>query len=148
MKRKINVICPERQYLGVGFIKSRKSDSKIMDMSEKMVAMADSKSLKLLEIIVDQGSSRDIDRPAIDELAAWMEQDDIKAIVVRSVFDISDDAEDLQKFLYKAEQLSVSVYEMEDRRNLAYILQDSGFCSQGTAPVDIFSGTGGVSYGL
>ena len=82
-------------------------------MAEEMIAASEEQSLHLVEVVVDQGSGMDIDRATIDELAAWMEKDYISAVVVKSIFDISKDTADLMKFLQKAEQLGVSVYELE-----------------------------------
>lgn len=100
------------QYLGVGFIKSRKSDSRIMEMAEEMKILAEQKSLYLMDVIIDQSSGADIDRMAVDELEEWMERECIQAVVVKSVYDISRNEEDLMKFMRNAEQLGVSVYEV------------------------------------
>ena len=113
MKNKMRKTAIQCQYLGVGFIKSRKSDNRIMEMAEEMIAASEEQSLHLVEVVVDQGSGMDIGRATIDELAAWMEKDYISAVVVKSIFDISKDTADLMKFLQKAEQLGVSVYELE-----------------------------------
>ena len=37
MKKELDVINCKKQYLGVGFIESRKSESKVMDMGEEMI---------------------------------------------------------------------------------------------------------------
>lgn len=121
MKKDLDVINCKKQYLGVGFIKSRKTESKVMDMGEEMIAVVQEKSLKILEIIVDDTSGIDVDRPSVDRLTAWMEKDYISAIVVRNIFDITNDLDDLRKFMCKAEDLNVSIYSLEYGMNLAYI---------------------------
>lgn len=115
-----------RDYIGIGFIKSRKSESKVMDMGEEMIAAVQEKGLKILEIIVDDTSGIDVDRPSVDKLIAWMEKDYISAIVVRNIFDITNDLDDLRKFMCKAEGLNVSIYSLEYGMNLAYIPWDGG----------------------
>ena len=126
MNKEINVIDCKKQYLGVGFIKSRKTESKVMDMGEEMIAAVQEKGLKILEIIVDDTSGIDVDRPSVDKLTAWMEKDYISAIVVRNIFDITNDLDDLRKFMCKAEGLNVSIYSLEYGMNLAYIPWDGG----------------------
>ena len=126
MKKELDVINFKKQYLGVGFIKSRKTESKVMDMGEEMIAAVQEKGLKILEIIVDDTSGIDVDRPSVDRLTAWMEKDYITAIVVRNIFDITNDLDDLRKFMCKAEGLNVSIYSLEYGMNLAYIPWDGG----------------------
>lgn len=124
MKKELDVINCKKQYLGVGFIKSRKSESKVMDMREEMIAAVQEKGLKILEIIVDDTSGIDVDRPSVDKLTTWMEKEYITAIVVRNIFDITNDLDDLRKFMCKAEDLNVSIYSLECGMNLAYIPWD------------------------
>lgn len=126
MKKELDVINCKKQYLGVGFIKSRKSESKVMDMREEMIAAVQEKGLKILEIIVDDTSGIDVDRPSVDKLTTWMEKEYITAIVVRNIFDITNDLDDLRKFMCKAEDLNVSIYSLECGMNLAYIPWDGG----------------------
>jgi len=127
MRKEIEMYCCHRQYLGVGFIKSRKSESKIMDMAEEMIAAAKRKNLRLLEVIVDESSGTDVDREKIDQLLAWMEKDDVAAIVVKSIFDITKDTEDLRQFMRRAEKQNVSIYEMEHGMNPVYVPWDGGY---------------------
>lgn len=126
MKKELKVINCKKQYLGVGFIKFRKSESKVMDMGEEMIAAVQEKGLKILEIIVDDTSGINLDRPSVDKLTAWMEKDYITTIVVRNIFDITNDLDDLRKFMCKAEGLNVSIYSLECGMNLAYIPWDGG----------------------
>lgn len=110
MRRMIEVIPIQKEYKGIGYIKSRMSDSKIMDMETDMKKVAYLKNIELADIIVDSSSGRDVDREELDELVAWMEKDYIDVVVLKSIFDISKDDEELLKFLRKAEVLGVSVY--------------------------------------
>lgn len=125
MRRMIEVIPIQREYKGIGYIKSRKSDSKIMDMETDMKEVAYLKNIELVDIIVDSSSGRDVDREELDELVAWMEKDYIDVVVLKSIFDISKDDEELLKFLRKAEVLGVSVYSLEHEVNVRCVLEDA-----------------------
>lgn len=125
MRRMIEVIPIQREYKGIGYIKSRKSDSKIMDMETDMKKVAYLKNIELVDVIVDSSSGRDVDREEIDELVAWMEKDYIDVVVLKSIFDISKDDEELLKFLRKAEVLGVSVYSLEHGVNVRCVPEDA-----------------------
>lgn len=125
MRRMIEVIPIQREYKGIGYIKSRKSDSKIMDMETDMKKVAYLKNIELVDIIVDSSSGRDVDREELDELVAWMEKDYIEVVVLKSIFDISKDDEELLKFLRKAEALGVSVYSLEYGVNVRCVPEDA-----------------------
>lgn len=124
MKREIEVISCQRDYLGVGFIKSRKSEDKVMGMGEDMYAYAQKQGIKLLEIIVDGSSGMDIDRPNVDRLVAWMEKEYIEVVLVKNIFQISNDLDDLRYFLQRASDLGVSVLSMEQNCQPVYIPWD------------------------
>lgn len=125
MRRMIEVIPIQREYKGIGYIKSRKSDSEIMDMETDMKKVAYLKNIELVDIIVDSSSGRDVDREEIDELVAWMENDYIDVVVLKCIFDISKDDEELLKFLRKAEALGVSVYSLEHGVNVRCVPEDA-----------------------
>lgn len=114
-------------YKGIGFIKTRKSDEKAERMKEELIQVASKNELKLLDVIVDDSSGNDIDRENIDLLLEVMEKEVVKALVVRSVFDITKDVDDLVTFFRKAEELDVSIYTMELGFRPAYIPWDGGF---------------------
>ena len=78
-------------------------------------------------MIVDGSSGNDADRQAVDKLAAWMEKGCIEVVVVRSIFDITRDAEDLMAFMRKAEKLNVSIYDLEHGMKLVNIQGEGGF---------------------
>lgn len=125
MRRMIEVIPIQREYKGIGYIKSRKSDSKIMDMATDMKKVAYLKNIEVVDVIVDSSSGRDVDREELDELVAWMEKDYIDVVVLKSIFDISKDDEELLKFLRKAETLGVSVYSLEHGVNVRCVPEDA-----------------------
>lgn len=126
MEKEIDVVSVQRKYAGVGFIKSRKSEDKVMTMGEDMYAYAAGHGIKLIEIIADSSSGLDIDRPEVDRLTAWMEKDYIDAVLVKNIFQISRDTDDLCRFLRKAQELGVSVLSMEHNCKPVYIPWDGG----------------------
>jgi len=111
---------------GIGFMKTRKSADKVEQMKAELQKVARKKSLEILEVIIDDGSGSDVDRECIDVLLESMEHEVVKALVVRSVFDITKDIDDLITFFKKAEELDVSVYTLECGFNPAYIPWDGG----------------------
>ena len=112
-EKQIDLISFKRKYQGVGFIKSRKSEYAIMNMAEEMIKTACSNGIEIEKLVIDETSGRDIDRVPVDKLVSWMEKDRIVAVVVRSIYDISRDEDDLIKFLDIAGKLGVTIYSME-----------------------------------
>ena len=98
---------------GVGFIKSRKSDGRIMDVAEMMIAMSEKRGIRIEEVVVDQSSGLDIDRRSVDRLVSFMERDDIDTLVVHDIFDLSENVDDLMAFLIRARALDVNVLSMK-----------------------------------
>ena len=112
---------------GIGFIKSRKSDDKLMDLSEQMIKGASENGIHIIDVIVDQTSGVDIDRHNVDRLVAWMEKPYIDTVVVHSIFDISRDLDDLLAFLMRAEALDVEVLSMSENFEVASLPWDGDF---------------------
>lgn len=112
-EKHIDLISFKRKYQGVGFIKSRKSEFAIMDIAEEMIKTACANGIEIEKLVFDETSGRDVDREPIDELVSWMEKDRIVAVVVRSIYDISRNEDDLIKFLDIAGKLGVTIYSME-----------------------------------
>lgn len=120
MEKGLDVICFQRKYCGVGLVKSRKASGRVLDMCDEMIAASKKRSIKLLEIVIDKSSGTDIDRKQIDRIVELMEKDCVDVIVVRSIWDISKDEDDLKAFLKTAQELNVSVYSMEHGMNITY----------------------------
>lgn len=121
MEKGLDIMCFQRKYCGVGFVKSRKADNRVLDMCDEMIAFSKKKSVKLLEIVIDNSSGTDIDREQIDRIAVWMEKKCVDVIVVRSIWNISNNEDDLRNFLKMAQELKVSIYSMEHGMNIAYM---------------------------
>lgn len=112
-KKELGCIDCRHNYYGVGFVKSRKSESKVMSMSKELLDSAIENGVKLCEIIVDDGGSTDIDRTVIDELLSWLEKYEISALFVRSIFDITRDMDDLICFMNRAKHMDIAIYSLE-----------------------------------
>src|SRR5574344_908989 len=87
---------------GVIFIKTRMSDNKIHDLVSVMTAVAEATDVEVVDVIVDEFASHDIDRDEVSRLSDWIENSRVGIIFVKSLTDITDDDEDLDKFIEKA----------------------------------------------
>ena len=87
---------------GVIFIKTRMSDDKIHALVAKMLEVAEATDVEILDIIVDELSGGDIDRESVDRLSDWIENSGVGIIFVKSITDISNDEDDLDKFIERA----------------------------------------------
>jgi len=127
MRETVRNAAYQERYAGIGFMKSRKSDDKMMHIAGTMIEYAARKEIVLFDVITDESSGKDIDRKAIDRLVQWMEKEFIKVVLVRSILEITTDNDDLQKFLRKAEELGVSVYSLEKGCNSCDVPWEGGF---------------------
>lgn len=94
----------------VGFIKTRKLESVVMDMAERMNTEAMKKGYIILEIIVDRDGSRDIDREQLDELYEIMQLDALHDVFIRSMEDIAIAPEDQLAFVRYAEDHKIDIH--------------------------------------
>jgi DNA invertase Pin-like site-specific DNA recombinase len=111
-------------YAGVGFVRSRKPECRIMDFCEEMKVYAERNYIALIDIVVDRGDevledgTVDLDRLKINKLFAWMQKDYVKVIFIRNLNEITTNKEDQHYFLIRAEELGVSVHSIEAGINL------------------------------
>lgn len=109
---------------GVGFIKSRKSEDKLMDQAADLIRQSEAHDIDIIDVMVDRTGSRDIDRSAIDDLAHWIESGRIKTVVIRNVYEITSDLEDMLAFLMRAEAFGVEVLSMSENFEVASLPWD------------------------
>ncbi len=108
------------KYIGIGFVKSRKSDSEIMDICSEIYKYASKKETKLLDIVVyrcdDIGmeNKTDIKRKAIDDLLNWMKKEYVEVIFVRDIKEIAMKEEQLYYFLSEAKNMGVSIHSIKE----------------------------------
>lgn len=99
---------------GVIFIKTRMSDNKIHDLVSEMKAVAEETNVDVVDVIVDEFASHDIDRDDISRLSDWMENSRVGIIFVKSITDITDDDEDLEKFIERAMYFGMIIVDFTD----------------------------------
>lgn len=102
----------QKRYRGVGFIKSRKSNKKIVGMAKDMAEESRKYNIDLQGVLVDDSSGRDVDRQEIDTLVSLMEKGYIEVIVVCSIFDITKDVDDLMHFIDIAHRNKVMLFSV------------------------------------
>lgn len=81
------------------FLKSRKADFKIHSMAAQLNELAEDMNLEVEDIIVDSSGSTDVDRAEITELYKCIESSEVMIVLVKSILDITDDIDDLAKFI-------------------------------------------------
>lgn len=99
--------------IGVIFIKSRKSDDKIHNMVSNICNHAEERDVEIVDIIVDESSGFDVDRSEVDRLWNWIENSPVEIIFLKSIFDITSDEDDLEKFFARAEYYGMILVDME-----------------------------------
>ena len=87
---------------GVIFIKTRMSDDKIHALVAAMLELAEAADVEVVDVIVDELASCDVDRGYVGRLSDWIENSTVGIIFVKSITDITDDEDDLDKFIEKA----------------------------------------------
>lgn len=98
---------------GVVFVKTRKSDDKIWNITEALVNFAEATDVEVVEVIVDESCGCDIDRAEIDCLCDCIENRPVGIIFLQSLLDITRDLDDLDKFLVMAAKFGMIIVDME-----------------------------------
>lgn len=109
---------------GVIFIKSRMSDDKIHALVAEMLEVADATDVEVVDIIVDEFAGGDIDRESVDRLSDWIENSVVGIIFVKSITDISSDADDLDKFIENAMYLGMMIVDFTEKVIIAPYLPE------------------------
>ena len=109
---------------GVIFIKSRMSDDKIHALVAEMLEVADATDVEVVDIIVDEFAGGDIDRESVDRLSDWIENSGVGIIFVKSITDISNDADDLDKFIENAMYIGMMIVDFTEKAIIAPYLPE------------------------
>ncbi len=104
---------------GVIFIKTRMSDDKIHALVAEMLEVAEATDVEVVDIIVDGLAGGDIDRESVDRLSDWIENSSVGIIFVKSITDISNDANDLDKFIENAMYLGMMIVDFTEQSIIA-----------------------------
>lgn len=109
---------------GVIFIKTRMSDDKIHALVAEMLEVADATDVEVVDIIVDELAGGDIDRESVDRLSDWIENSGVGIIFVKTITDISNDADDLDKFIENAMYLGMMIVDFREQVIIAPYLPE------------------------
>lgn len=109
---------------GVIFIKTRGSDNKIHDLVSEMTAVAEATDVDVVDVIVDEFASSDIDRDEVSRLSDWIENSRVGIIFVKSITDITDDEEDLDKFIERAMYFGMIIVDFSEHAIIAPYLPE------------------------
>lgn len=110
---------------GVIFIKTRKSEDKIHDLVSEMKAVAAATDVEVVDVILDEYASCDVDRGYVGRLSDWMENSPVGIIFVKSITDITDDEDDLDKFIDKAMYYGMIIVDFTEHAIIApYVPED------------------------
>lgn len=99
--------------LGVIFIKTRKSEDKVRKMTDEITELAAATEVEIVDVVIDDSYGSDIDRSAISELSFWIENSPVGVIFVKSLLDITQDKDDLEKFLDRAEYFGMIIVDVD-----------------------------------
>lgn len=105
----------EENLKAVGLIKSRKADAKIMKMAESMYSLAEAMDVELLDVVVDETANTDIDREEITAVCSLIEKADVSILILQSLDHLTDDEEDLDKFMSRSSDEGIAVVDMENK---------------------------------
>ncbi|MDD3416451.1 MAG: hypothetical protein PHY47_21010 [Lachnospiraceae bacterium] len=109
---------------GVIFIKTRMSDDKIHALVAEMLEVAEATDVEVLDIIVDELAGRDIDRESVDRLSNWIENTGVGIVFVKSITDISNNEDDLDKFIENAMHLGMMFVDFTEHTIIAPYLPE------------------------
>lgn len=109
---------------GVIFIKTRRSDDKIHVLVTEMLEVADATGVEMVDIIVDELAGGDIDRESVDRLSDWIENSGVGIIFVKSITDLSNDVDDLDKFIEKAMYFGMIIVDFTEKAIIAPYLPE------------------------
>lgn len=110
---------------GVIFIKTRMSDDKIHDLVAEMKEVAAATDVEIMDVVVDEYASNDVDRGYVTRLSDWIENSPVGIIFVKSITDITDDEADLDKFIEKAMYYGMIIVDFTEQAIIApYLPED------------------------
>ena len=78
----------------------------------------------MVDIIVDELAGGDIDRESVDRLSDWIENSGVGIIFVKSITDLSNDVDDLDKFIEKAMYFGMIIVDFTEKAIIAPYLPE------------------------
>lgn len=106
----------ESEILGYGlaFIKTRVGNKKVRHLQKAIEEFGREAGVEMVDVIIDDSASRDIDRKQLDWIFHWIEATPIQLLLINKLSDITDDADDLSKFLCQMNEAEVRIICMDD----------------------------------
>lgn len=101
---------------GVGFVKTRMADYKVVGIQKVMESILDSIDVELIDMIVDRSGSRDIDRKEIDDIYEWLDNAPVHVVIVDSLKNITDDKDDFEGFMEDMNERDVILICLEGNK--------------------------------
>ncbi|MGN0414956.1 MAG: hypothetical protein ACI4FX_05645 [Agathobacter sp.] len=95
---------------GVCFIKSRRAESNVMKIAEEMATSARENGILVNHVYQDTGNSYDYDRQELNGFFEYLMNHDTQTVVVRNLYEITDDLEDLKEFITTINDWGIKVY--------------------------------------
>ncbi len=84
----------EQRVAGIGFLRTQRSESIIMDMAEEMIGKAWDEGVELIEVFVDRSGRPEPNPQVILKIREWMTKPYIQALVLRDINEIAETFED------------------------------------------------------
>ena len=97
---------------GICFIKSRKAYINILQINRDIFNTAIRNGIEITDFFVDDSSSKDYDREELTDLIAFMENTSAEVLVLRNLYDITDNPDDVREFILLAEKYGIKIYCM------------------------------------
>lgn len=104
--------CKEQQSAikGISFIKSRKAYINVLQINRDIYNAAMRNGIEITDFFVDDSNSKDYDREELTELITYMENSSAEVLVLRNLYEITDNPDDVREFILKAERCGIKIY--------------------------------------
>lgn len=100
---------------GLAFMKTRAGDRKVRRLQNSIEQLGRELGVEMMDVIIDDSVSRDIDRKQLDWIYHWIEVAPIHLLLVDRLSNITDDADDLDKFLRQMNEEEIVIVCMDDK---------------------------------
>lgn len=100
---------------GLAFVKTRVGNKKVRYLQDAIEEFGKEAGVEMVDVIIDDSASRDIDRKQIDWMYHWIEAAPIHLLLIDKLSDITDDADDLDKFLCRMNAEEIMIVCIDDK---------------------------------
>lgn len=81
-------------------------------MTEELLDFAEATDVEVVDVIVDESCSCDIDRAEIDRHCEWIQNSPVGIIFLQSLEEITRDLDDLEKFLDRVAKYGMIIVDL------------------------------------